>query len=221
MKKEYEELNTTKVNITPEQWNRYEEALRKRVRSGRFEHSKSVAEEAAVLAKKYGANVDAAMLAGLLHDYARDLPDSELLSIAEENNLVSCWVEEKIPLLLHGPVGAVLIKEELGINDEEVLEAVSRHTTGAPDMGKIAKIVYLADSIEPLRKYKGVENFRRLSRINLNIAVFEVMNSSIQYCISKNSLIHPFTLEARNKLLYELESINLDFKELFGRDVIG
>jgi len=209
------------IKLSQKQWNRYEEALRKKVKSRRFEHSKSVSVEAAALARKYGADVEAAMLAGLLHDYARDMPDMELLRLAEKYNLVSCWVEERFPLLLHGPVGAVLIREELGIDNSEVLEAVSRHTTGAPDMGKLAKIVYLADSIEPLRKYKGVENFRRLSRINLNIAVLEVMNSSIQHCISKNSFIHPLTIEARNKLLYELESISFDFKELFGRDFIG
>ncbi|NLO89275.1 MAG: HD domain-containing protein [Clostridia bacterium] len=208
------------IKFVQKQWDRYEEALRKRVKSRRFEHSKSVSAEAAALAKKYGADVEAAMLAGLLHDYARDMPDGELLRLARKYNLVCCWVEEKFPLLLHGPVGAVLIREELGINDSEVLEAVSRHTTGAPNMGKLAKIVYLADSIEPLRNYEGVENFRQLSRINLNIAVLEVMDSSIQYCIAKKSFIHPLTIEARNRLLYELENIDFDIKELFGRDFI-
>jgi len=183
------------------EWEKHEVALRQLVKPQRFLHCKAVAEEAAVLAQKYGADIAKARLAGLLHDYARDVPEKELLRLAKNNDLVTHRVEEIYPVLLHGPVGALLVKRDLGVNDAAVLKAISHHTTGAPGMALLEKIIYLADFIEPSRNFPGVENIRKLAEVNLDAAILEAMNSSLRYCIIKGSMIHPVTVEARNELI--------------------
>ncbi|GFN22566.1 MAG: bis(5'-nucleosyl)-tetraphosphatase (symmetrical) YqeK [Thermoanaerobacteraceae bacterium] len=179
----------------------YAELLARRLSPGRLRHSLGVAEYSARLAAKYGASVEKARLAGLLHDYARDLTPQELVARAERAGLISHTVERKVPVLLHGPVGALLLREEVGIEDEEILQAVSRHTIGAPNMSLLDKIVYLADALEPGRQYSGVDDLRRAAEGDLDCALLKTMESGIVYVLRRGQLLHPVTIEARNYLL--------------------
>ncbi|MHB1421425.1 MAG: bis(5'-nucleosyl)-tetraphosphatase (symmetrical) YqeK, partial [Bacillota bacterium] len=113
----------------------------------RYKHSLNVSETAEKLAHVHGADVPQAKIAGLLHDFARDFPDQKLVEIAENYNLVTSDIELYHPVLLHAPVGAVLVREEFDIKDPELLSAISRHTVGAPDMSPVEKVIYLADMI--------------------------------------------------------------------------
>ncbi len=175
--------------------------LKKMLRPKRFDHSVSVARTAFSLAEKYGYDTSRAELAGLLHDYARDMSENDLLTVAENKGLISHPVERQVPVLLHGPVGAVLVKEDLGIIDNEILQAIACHTTGAPGMSLLAEIIYLADMIEPLRDYPGVDDLRSLAGSNLQAAVMAGLEASISYCIEAGKLIHPKSIEARNDIL--------------------
>lgn len=179
----------------------YARLLARRLSPGRIRHSLGVAEYSARLAARYGAPVEKARLAGLLHDYARDLAPQELIARAERAGLISHVVEKRVPVLLHGPVGAWLLREEAGIADEEILQAVSRHTTGAPNMSLIDKIVYLADALEPGRQYYGVDDLRRMAEEDLDRALLKTMESGIVYVLRRGQLLHPVTIEARNYLL--------------------
>ena len=100
----------------------------------RYTHTVSVAQTAAKLAKLYGCDADQAYLAGLMHDYARDLSPTELLTIAQENDLIADHAEVISPDLLHGVAGAFLLKKEGLITDEAILQAIRYHTTGHPKM---------------------------------------------------------------------------------------
>ena len=179
----------------------YKQKLKERLDKERFEHSLGTAGVARDLASRYGYDEGKAYLAGLLHDYARGMSDRQLLQIAESNNLISHPVEEQVPVLLHGPVGSVLVRRDLGIEDREILEAISRHTTGFPGMSPLAEIIYLADIIEPSRNFDGIERLRSLSIQNLHIAVIAAIDCSIRYCLGKGLLIHPASIEARNEIL--------------------
>jgi len=181
--------------------NGYDELLARKLSPLRYRHSQGVASYAAELALKYKGDISKARLAGLLHDYARDLPEEKLLTLAEEAGLISCEVERRLPVLLHGPVGAYLIQRELGLNDKEILQAISRHTVGSPDMTLLDKIIYLADALEPGRLYPGVDVLRRLAEEDLDKALLKALESSISYVLAKGQLLHPATVEARNYLL--------------------
>ncbi|MDR9755474.1 MAG: bis(5'-nucleosyl)-tetraphosphatase (symmetrical) YqeK [Thermacetogeniaceae bacterium] len=176
----------------------YEKAIRERLSKDRMEHVLAVRDCAAELAAIHGLEQRDAELAGLLHDYARDISADQLLSMARARGLVTCSVEEKVPLLLHGPLGAQLIKEELGIDNPHLLEAVALHTLGSPAMGRLAQVIYIADLIAPGRDFPSVERLREIARNDLDRALLECFASTIGYCLQRYKLIHPRTIDAWN-----------------------
>lgn len=181
----------------------YKTMLRKRLSPKRYMHSVGVANTAAKLAGMYDGDVRKAYLAGLLHDFAREVPDNELLEIALEHDLTIDEAELMQPNLLHGPVGAWLLKEQGIITDDEILEAIRWHTTGNPDMGQLARIVCLADYIEPNRVYPGVELLRQIAYRNLNAGLLASLDQTILHLMHESSLIHPYSIATRNRIMAE------------------
>ncbi|MGB9661530.1 MAG: bis(5'-nucleosyl)-tetraphosphatase (symmetrical) YqeK [Moorellaceae bacterium] len=183
----------------------YKTLLASRLTPRRWRHSQGVATYAVKLALRYGVSPDKAELAGWMHDYARDLPEQELLALGEKAGLIGQEIEKRFPVLLHAPVGAWLLRTELGLEDEEILQAISRHTVGSPAMSPLDKIVYLADALEPGRQYPGVEELRRLVEADLDGGLLKALESSIYYVLEKGHPLHPATVEARNYLLLKEE----------------
>ena len=62
----------------------YEKIIRPRLKDARFEHSKNVSKEAVRLAKKYGADVEKAAIAGILHDITNETSEEEQLEIMKK-----------------------------------------------------------------------------------------------------------------------------------------
>ncbi|QGP92459.1 HD domain protein [Neomoorella glycerini] len=180
---------------------KYLQLLAARLPAGRYRHSLGVADTAAGLAVKNGVDPEQARLAGLLHDYARDLPPEKLLDLAGAAGLITCDLERRLPVLLHGPVGALLLERELGITDKAILQAVARHTVGAPGMTTLDKIIYLADVIEPGRQFAGVQAIRKAAATDLEAALLKALEASIVYVLDKEQPLHPATVEARNYIL--------------------
>lgn len=176
----------------------YEGRLKDKLTEKRYAHVLAVCSCASELAGIHGLNRRQAELAGLLHDYARDLPPDELLRIGRAKELITHEVERHCPLLLHGPVGAVLIEEELGIQEPQVLEAVALHTLAGPAMGEIAQVVYIADLTAAGRDFPFVDYLRKLSETSLDQALLECIASTIRHCLEKSQLIHPQSIEAWN-----------------------
>lgn len=169
----------------------------------RYIHTIGVMETAIELAKKYGCDERKAELAGIFHDYAKYRPVEEMRQVI---------IKERMPQellkfhseLWHGPVGAFLVKKEVGISDEEILHAIRYHTTGRPNMTVLEKVVFLADYIEPNRSFPGVEQVRELSKDNLNLAVLQAVSNTVQFLLKKNQLIYPQTIETYNDLQREV-----------------
>jgi predicted HD superfamily hydrolase involved in NAD metabolism len=180
---------------------RYLALIRERLSPDRYEHSLGVAETARELAKLYGVDEEKAYLAGILHDYAKNLSNSKLLEIGDKHNLIVDQAEKQEPQLLHGPVGAVLIEKELGIKDKEILKAVWYHTTGCGNMDKLSQIIYISDYIEPNRKFPGVDSLRKITFANLAEGVLAGLNNTIKYVVDNNQPLHILSVEARNWLL--------------------
>ncbi len=177
--------------------------LRLRVSKELFEHSLGVSRTASLLALKQGIPEKKAILAGLLHDCARELAPSALLTEAKTSGLLVDSFLQQNPLLLHGHVGALVIKRELGIKDREVLEAVTYHTCGKKNMGTLARIIYLADMIEPLRGFSGVEELRQLADTDFRAGMVKAIEITITRVLKKRLFLHPATIDFWNELLHE------------------
>jgi len=182
----------------------------------RFQHSLNVAQTARELAEHYNVDANKSYLVGILHDYAKDLTADELLLIAETQRLIGDNIERQVPDLLHASVGAYLLEKDLEIRDTEIIEAVRAHTLGSLNMGAIDKIIFLADMIEPSRDmYPDLERLRQLSRQDLDMAMLLGLESTIRYCLDRGMLLHPRTVEVRNRFLQNLKDRGLE-RQLYG-----
>lgn len=181
------------------------EKVRQRLSPRRWKHSQGVAETAEKLAAYWGINPQKAYLAGILHDYAREIPRETFPDLLETFGGQVLSEERLHPVVLHATVGAYLAKRDLGIDDAEVLQAVSRHTLGGAEMTILDKIIFLADIIEPSRDWAGVEELRRLVFDDLNQAMLAALDYNIAYFEQKQELIHPLTMVTRDFIIGEME----------------
>ena len=169
---------------------------RSRLSEGRYGHTMRVADTAADLARAHDLDEDRARLSALIHDAARETAPEEFLRLAREWNLPTGEPERQSPKLLHGPVAAELARRELGIEDEEILEAVRAHTTGKPGMEALALALYVADKIEPARDYPSVKRLRTLARKDLHAAATEALRRAISQNEARGKDVHPSSREA-------------------------
>lgn len=175
--------------------------LRESMDEGRFKHSLGVMETSLILARRYGANARKAELAGLIHDCARDMPFDTQLKMAENFGILLDDIQKQEPVLIHGPLGAEIARNDFGINDEEILNAVRLHTTGDKNMTLLEKIIYISDYIEPGRCFPGVEDLRVKAFKDLEEALTSAFDSAIRYVMERHRLLHPRTVSARNFIL--------------------
>ncbi|MBP3625482.1 MAG: bis(5'-nucleosyl)-tetraphosphatase (symmetrical) YqeK, partial [Peptococcaceae bacterium] len=181
----------------------YKEILKNRLSVKRYTHSIGVANTAARLAGMFNGDIERAYLAGLMHDYARELTEEELLELTAKHNLSTDGVELMQTSLLHGPVGAWLLEHEGLITDKQVLDAIRWHTTGHPDMDQLARIIYISDYIEPGRNFPGVDVLRQITNKDLNLGVLAGLDHTLGFLVQRNNFIHPLSIATRNRLLEE------------------
>lgn len=170
-----------------ENYNIMKGLLKKRVKPSRYAHSVSVAKTAKLLAQAYDYDANKARMAGLLHDWDKGLTDEHLRCRVHDCDLdISEETLNDMPWVLHGMTGAAVLADEFPEFGTEVFDAISRHTLGAPGMGELDMIVFVADKIEPLHKVKA---FRRLYKmigvISLEQMFFEVQRENFRYLVSK------------------------------------
>lgn len=183
--------------------------LRDWIDERRLSHSINVSRCAAKLARHYGADVEKAELAGLVHDCAKNLPTDKAFELAKKYNYEPDTVTRMNPVLLHAPLGSFLVQELFDIQDTEILNAIAWHTTGRKNMTLLEKIICLADFIEEGRQYRGVDKIRELAFLDINRALLMGMELTIKYVLEKGVLLHPKTVEARNALLMEIMDADL------------
>lgn len=178
--------------------------LKQNLSERRYEHSIGVMEMCGELAKIYNVDVDTAMLAGILHDNAKEMSPEELIKYIDSNNINITEVERINTKVLHGKVGADIAKKKYGVS-KQVQQAIEYHTTTNPNMTILDKIVYVSDKIELTRKSDtyDIEEERKLAKTDLDSAVILIINSNIKSLIEKDKLISPESIETRNKLMIE------------------
>ena len=163
----------------------------------RLLHSLNVALLSIRYAVKYGADPDAAAIAGLLHDCAKELPISTQLRLAKQTH------DGEIPenALLHAPAGVIYASEHYGITDEAILSAIHYHTTGCENMSVLGKIIYLADKLEPARIYEDLTDLRDLAETDLNAAAIACLQAVKNSIIRKETAFHPDSSKALASLI--------------------
>lgn len=177
--------------------------IQSQVKASRFKHMLGVEKAAAELAARFGGDIYQASLAGLLHDYAKEVSTEEFFRLIENYRLDSD-LKKWGNAVWHGKVGFLKIKEDLGLNDEEILHAIEVHTVGDKAMSLLDKIVYVADYIEEGRDFPGVEKARQLAELSLDKALAYETRETMIYLAKHNLPIYPQTLETYNSYIAAL-----------------
>jgi len=180
--------------------------LKKEVKEYRYLHSLGVAETGKKLAKKYGADPLKVEIAGILHDFTKDWPKEKMASIIEKYDELADDLLNYDHWLWHGPVTSIVIQERFNINDQDIINAIRYHTFGREKMSLIEKIVCLADYIEPLRQFPGIDEVRSLAEQDLDKALLAEFDGTIQFLIKNKRRIYPLAVLTRNQLLEIIES---------------
>jgi predicted HD superfamily hydrolase involved in NAD metabolism len=162
----------------------------------RYAHSLRVARLAGSLARAHGGDVQAAILAGLLHDLARLESGPELVRACSERGLAIDAFEREHPIVLHARLGAELARERFGVRAEPVLAAIRSHTLGAPGMSQLEEIVYLADALEPGREFSERGAYLRVAYEDIPEAMRLVLAASIAYLRDRGLTVAPRTAAA-------------------------
>ena len=117
----------------------------------RLLHSISVANLAfQIAARNKVENFRKAYIAGLIHDCAKQLDAATVAQIMKERYpeyaSFPSWTH-------HQFCAGFLAKTIFGIEDPEIIDAITCHATGKAHMKPLAKILYASDKIEPTRGF--------------------------------------------------------------------
>lgn len=159
-------------------------------------HTFAVCELAIKLAKKYDIDPEKVETAALFHDMFRGVPEQSINCYVKHLGLDPKYMNN--PNLAHGKIAAIVMERDYGIDDQDVINAVSYHTTGREAMSETEKILYIADATEPNRVYPSVEMLRKLSFENLDKAVLESLKHTIKYIEERGLYLDKDTVLARD-----------------------
>ena len=165
----------------------------------RIPHVLGTEQEAIRLAERYGAGVEKARVAALLHDCTKKLNMEQQLELCRRYGIVLDELEQKALKLLHAKTGAAVARDVFGV-DDEIYHAIWWHTTGHADMTLLEKIIYLADYIEPSRDFPGVDKLRRTCYEDLDKGLLLGLEMTVREMTDMGNPVHHATIEARDAL---------------------
>lgn len=165
----------------------------------RIPHVLGTEQEAIRLAQHYGADVEKARVAALLHDCTKRLSMEEQLSLCARYGIELDELEQKALKLLHSKTGAAIARDVFGV-DEEIYSAIWYHTTGHAGMTLLEKIIYLADYIEPTRDFPGVDALRKACYEDLDKGLLMGLEMTIEEMANMGNPVHHATIAARDAL---------------------
>ena len=173
--------------------------LEKRLNEYRLLHSISVADTAAGMAEQYAVDVEKARLAGLVHDWDKNLSDEQLFARAAEFGIELTARLEDLAVLLHAQTGAEAVRRQFPGIDPEIVQAIARHTSAAVDMTDLDMIIYIADMIEPLRSQGNLTPLRTIvGKVPLEVLFLRSFEMTMEHLIRRHRFIHPDSLEVWN-----------------------
>ena len=177
---------------------KFESETCERIGEKRYLHTIRVRDVAIDLANIYGVDPEKAEIAGFLHDCAKIRDEKKLIKEAKNQGLLITEEMKRAPQIIHSHLGRVMAKNLYGIDDEDILNAISYHTTGRPNMSDLEKIIFLADYIEPMRNFDGVDIARKLAKKDLDSAMYFALNNTLKFLVEKDKYIVVETVLARN-----------------------
>ena len=155
----------------------------------RFDHSIRTAQTAKELCLRFGEDAELGEIAGVAHDICKEMKSDLLLNLVRSSDYEISQIEKDKPSLLHGKASSVLLKKEFDVTNDDLLEAVANHTFGKPNMCNLAKILYVADKIEPGRPQVNQSYLEKFEKMSLNELVKYILEENISYLNKKGKSV--------------------------------
>ena len=178
--------------------------LKSHLKPKRSLHSKNVAEMAAAFSDIYAINVESAVKAGILHDAGKGMSAEELIAFCKEHKIKVPFFDDICrmePQLLHSFVSCWLAKNQFGIHDKEILDAIAEHTLGSLHMSTLSKMLFVADISSKDRKYKDAFVIRTLALQDLDKALRYAANRKLLFTIDSQKWLCPLGIDLWNHLI--------------------
>ncbi len=179
----------------------FKNLIKGKLKESRYIHSLNVADSAKLLAAKYGCDEEKAYTSGLLHDVMKNADDEEQLEVISKAGWVLTDCEKANKKLWHAVAGAAFMKTELGIEDEDMIEAVRYHTTARKNMSVLEKVIYVADFVSADRNYPEVDEVRAAADESLEKAMMLGLEFCIQEIAKRRQILHPDSVDAYNEII--------------------
>ena len=183
------------------QYEEYKALIKTKMGEKRYIHSVNMAKQAVHLAKKYGADVQKAQIAGILHDITKEMPENEQLQLMKNSGIILTKLQMTAPKLWHSISGACYIRDVLGIKDDDIFNAVRYHTTGRSGMSLLEKVIFIADFTGEERDYNGADEMKAAAEESLEKAMEIGLTFSISDLINRRMTVAVETLDAYNELI--------------------
>lgn len=167
----------------------------------RHVHSVNVSAEAVRYAEKYGGDVEKARLAGLLHDVTKETDFDTQLQIIENGGIMLTELEKRSPKLWHAISGACYVRDVIGIDDEDIFNAIRFHTTARAGMSQLEKIIFLADFTSAERDYPDIDVIREHAEHSIEEGMLYGIKFTISRLVGRGDLVSPDALSAYNDIL--------------------
>ncbi len=194
--------------MSAELYEKLKSKLRKKQSPERFQHSVSVGELAAELAKKHGWDPARARLAGLLHDYAKEWPPKKMKRYVEKNGIEipeKEFVFRYSPNMMHAYISAHIARKKGWLTKKNDLRAIESHTLGRKKMTLEEKIIYVSDFSAPGRPYSVAAEVRAKALTDLDGAFRDAMAFKIGWQLKKGKPVHPFPVSVWNRVVCRVE----------------
>ncbi|MDD7408938.1 MAG: bis(5'-nucleosyl)-tetraphosphatase (symmetrical) YqeK [Anaerovoracaceae bacterium] len=185
-----------------------DEFIKVRLHEKRYRHTMGVVETATALADRYGADPDKTYIAALFHDACKNLDIEEMNSLVEKYHLDEVYIDK--PQLAHSKLAAEILQDKFGITDQDIINAVSYHTTGRANMSLLEKIIFVADAVEPNRTYPEAKTLNKLAFEDIDRAGYEISSRTINRVEESGMYLDRDSIEARDWFESILKGDSLD-----------
>ena len=188
-------LYDTRTNWKNLPMDKLEQVVISLLNPNRVAHVLGCRDTAVALAKHWGANVEDAARAGILHDITKAIDGPLQLTLCGAYGKVLSDFSRKYPKTLHALTGSLVAERIFGEN-EAVVSAIECHTTGKADMNLLEKIIYVADYMEPCRNFPGVEKLRELVYTDMDAALKLGLEMTLEHLARQGAEVSPESREA-------------------------
>ena len=123
--------------------------------------------------------------AGRLHDALRDAPESTLRELAGDS-------PDYATEMLHGPAAAERMRRD-GERRTELLDAIRYHTVGSAQWGRLGRALYMADYLEPGRKFSRADRSYLAAQVphDFDATFRQVVRARLEWSLREGMRLYP------------------------------